>query len=742
MKYLSIFVVFIFSINSFAQGNASLYHNSSVIKLKSYTTEIATALNSFNVVHMSCRHQTNDTELIVKSDVIQWLNNQGIIFDVIVEDLELKIENENIHMNALKYQKDGDAWYNTYRTFEDVLIKIEEIAENSSIATIINLGNSYENRDIKGLKFSSGGSNKPAVFFNGCQHAREWVTVMASTYLADQLAQNYQNDFFTQTLLNLVDVYIIPIVNPDGYVYTHTTDRYWRKNRQLNGSSCVGTDLNRNWDADWNGGESTSTSTCSDIYVGSFPFSATEASVLKSYMESIPNLIGHLDIHSYSALVLGPWGYSNNQSPDHTEIVNLGNAMNDAISNTNGYPFEFGTGDANGSLYLASGTMPDWSYDGLGALGYTYELRPNSVSEGGFELPEDQILEACEENFNGALEMIIWAADIHSGCTNIFACNYDSSASLDDGTCLEFDSCGECGGDGPLSGFDCDGNCLSGENLMINMMDSYGDGWNGNSLIINGVSLTINSGYQTIETLCYDSSSCIEVTCDGGSWQDEVSWSISNSLGTELLSGGAPFSGEFNCNFDIFGCTDSDAINFDATANIDDNSCEFPSFDQIQIINLPQGWYIFSTYIQPEYPSIDSVLSPIFNDLIIVKNSEGMAYLPDFGFNSIGDLTNDQGFLVKLIQPNSLAISGTKIIPENYFIDLNIGWNMFGYLRDNPMNLVQALEPILSQITIVKNCVGTAYLPEWDYNGIGDLLPGEGYQIKLISSISFSYPSN
>jgi hypothetical protein len=67
---------------------------------------------------------------------------------------------------------------------------------------------------------------------------------------------------------------------------------------------------------------------------------------------------------------------------------------------------------------------------------------------------------------------------------------------------------------------------------------------------------------------------------------------------------------------------------------------------------------------------------------------------------------------------------------------------MFGYLRDNPMNLVQALAPIQSQITIVKNCVGTAYLPEWDYNGIGDLLPGEGYQIKLISSISFSYPSN
>lgn len=742
MKYLSVFFVFIFSTNSFSQDNATLYDNSSVIKLKSYSTEIATALDSFNVVHMSCRHQSTDPELIVKNDVIEWLNSQGIVFDILVEDLKLKIENENVHMNSLKHQKDGEAWYNTYRTYEEVQIKIEEIAQSSSIATIINLGNSYENRDIKGLKLSSGGFDKPAVFFNGCQHAREWITVMASTYLADQLAQNYQNDSFSQTLLDLVDVYIVPIVNPDGYVYTHTTDRYWRKNRQLNGSSCVGTDLNRNWDADWNGGESTSTSTCSDVYVGSFPFSATEASVLKSYIESIPNLLGHLDIHSYSALVLGPWGYSNNQSPDHTEIVDLGNAMNDAISNTNGYPFEFGTGDANGSLYLASGTMPDWTYDDLGALGYTYELRPNSVSGGGFELAEDQILDACEENYNGALEMIIWAADIQSGCTNIYACNYNSSASVDDGSCSEFDACGECGGNGALPGFDCDGNCSSGENLLIDMIDSYGDGWNGNILIINGVSLTIEDGYEGLESLCYDPSLCIEVTCDGGSWQDEVSWTISNSFGTEVLSGGAPFSGEFNCNVVILGCTDIDAFNFDSTANIDDNSCEYIGSEQIQTINLPQGWYIFSTYIQPEYPSIDSVLSPVFNDLIIVKNGEGMAYLPDFGFNSIGDLTNDQGFLVKLIQPNSLPISGTKIIPENYTIDLNIGWNMFGYLRDNPMNLVQALAPIQSEITIVKNCVGTAYLPEWDYNGIGDLLPGEGYQIKLTSSISFSYPSN
>ncbi|MDG2165157.1 MAG: M14 family zinc carboxypeptidase, partial [Flavobacteriales bacterium] len=684
---------------------------------------------------------------------------------------------------------------------------------------------------------------------------------------------------------NIVDVYIVPIVNPDGYVYSHTTDRYWRKNRQPNpGSSYIGTDLNRNWDADWNGGQSTSTSPSSDIYVGSYPFSAYEANVVKNYMQSIPNLRGHLDIHSYSALVLGPWGYTNSQTPDHAEVVSLGNAMNDAITNTNGYPFTFGTGDANGALYLASGTMPDWTYDGLGALGYTYELRPNSASGGGFELPESQILDAAEENYNGAMEMIIWAADIQAGCTDPSACNYNANATVDDGSCAQIDECGDCGGGGPSPGYDCNGNCLTGETLNISMSDSYGDGWNGSNLVVNGISLTLSSGSSgsdvvcfdssegcvevtvsegswpsevswtisnasgqellsggapftgefncdvqvsgctdpsacnynasaeeddgscaeldecgdcggdgplpgydcngnidcttgenltinmsdsygdgwngnnlivgsfsfTIETgssgsetVCYDSSSgCINVSCDGGSWQEEVSWTITDASGQVLISGGAPFTGEFNCDEPVSGCTNSNALNYNPDAEVDDGSCEFAPVADSQTIDLPVGWYTFSTYIQPESPSMDVVLAPVYNSLIIAKDGEGLAYLPNFDFNGIGDLNNSEGYMIKLSAANDLTISGTKLLPQAYQMELNAGWNMFAYLRDSSGNLEQMLAPILNEIVIVKTFDGTAYLPEWDYNGIGDLLPGEGYQAKLNSSVTFYYPGN
>ena len=209
-----------------------------------------------------------------------------------------------------------------------------------------------------------------------------------------------------------------------------------------------------------------------------------------------------------------------------------------------------------------------------------------------------------------------------------------------------------------------------------------------------------------------------------------------------MLSGGAPFTGEFNCDEPVSGCTNSNALNYNSEAEEDDGSCEFAPVTDSQTINLPLGWYTFSTYIQPENPSMDVVLAPVYNSLIIAKDGEGLAYLPNFDFNGIGDLNNGEGYMIKLSAANDLTISGTKLLPQDYQMQLNAGWNMFAYLRDSSGNLEQMLAPILNEIVIVKTFDGTAYLPEWDYNGIGDLVPGEGYQAKLSSSVTFYYPEN
>jgi len=603
IKKICAVILLFFFIQSHAQNNGRPYENARVIKLGSLTPEIETVLNAYQVTYLSCRAHSDSPELIVKDEVLHWLNHHQIPYTLLEKDLKSKIEREYQHMLKMGKRRDGASWYLTYRTYEEVQDKLSEIARESSIADLIDLGLSFENRPLTGIRLSTGGTDKPAIFINGCQHAREWITVMASTFLVDHLIYNYNTDVFIQNLLDHVDVYIVPIVNPDGYVYSHTTDRYWRKNRQLNpSSSCVGIDLNRNWDADWNGGESTSTSSCSDVYVGEEAFSAVEAQNVKNYMESIPNLKGHLDIHSYSALVLGPWGYTHQTTPDHEEVVSLGTAMNDALTDANEYSYTFGTGDANGALYLASGTMPDWSYDSLGAFGYTYELRPQTWGEGGFELPESKIKLACEENYQGALEMLIWAAQDAMGCTNPVALNFDVHATLDDGSC------------------------------------------------------------------------------------------------------------QFNMSLDS------------------------------QMIVLPQGWRIFSTYIQPTEPQLDLVLAPISEGLIVVKNGIGSAYLPEYTYNGIGDLVDGQAYQLKLKSSDTLSIRGMKIPHKNFEMLLTEGWNMMAYLCDSVSDVLPAFDLIRDQIHLVKSSDGSVYLPEFNYDGLGKLTPGEGYQVKMRSTVSFTYP--
>ena len=115
------------------------------------------------------------------------------------------------------------------------------------------------------------------------------------------------------------------------------------------------------------------------------------------------------------------------------------------------------------------------------------------------------------------------------------------------------------------------------------MNDSYGDGWNGNDFSLfdsNGnlyFTSTLNNGSFGLDYVCLPDD-CYSVTCNGGSWQNEVSWTLADTNGIVLLSGGAPFSGSI-CFPTIYGCTNPLANNFDSLANVDDGSCLFDCID-------------------------------------------------------------------------------------------------------------------------------------------------------------------
>jgi len=225
-------------------------------------------------------------------------------------------------------------------------------------------------------------------------------------------------------------------------------------------------------------------------------------------------------------------------------------------------------GDSGGPLVVRSADNSKWLLIGATSWGYGCA---------------DVIYPGVWSKVSYVLDWIDANAETNSdnGCMDVNACNYDPEAIYDNGSCAEIDECGDCGGTGPAAGYDCDGNCTTGETLVVTLTDSYGDGWNGASITINGISTTLTSGSESVETLCYDSTEgCVDVSCSEGSWSEEVSWSIADTDGNVLLFGGAPFDGAFGgegCG-PVFGCMDSLALNYNPEATSADNSCAYPVY--------------------------------------------------------------------------------------------------------------------------------------------------------------------
>ena len=115
------------------------------------------------------------------------------------------------------------------------------------------------------------------VVFVGLHHAREWLTPEMCLALAEHLLDAYGSDVELTSCLNNLEIWIIPVLNPDGYHHTRVADRYWRKNRRNNGDGTFGVDLNRNYSYQWGGGSGIegSTLTADDTYQGPSPFSGT-----------------------------------------------------------------------------------------------------------------------------------------------------------------------------------------------------------------------------------------------------------------------------------------------------------------------------------------------------------------------------------------------------------------------------------------------------------------------------------
>jgi hypothetical protein len=164
----------------------------------------------------------------------------------------------------------------------------------------------------------------------------------------------------------------------------------------------------------------------------------------------------------------------------------------------------------------------------------------------------------------------------------------------------------------------------------------------------------------------------------------------------------------------------------------------------IHELALSAGWNLISTYVVPAEPDIEVLFGTVKDDIEIVKDNLGNVYIPAFEINMIGDWKYKEAYSVYTKKAFIFEIIGLPVIPSEHPINLSAGWNMIAYLRNNPMDIEIALADLNANdnLVIAKDNLGNVYLPAFEINTIGNMLPGQGYQIYIIQAASFAYPDN
>lgn len=316
-------------------------------------------------------------------------------------------QGESIQTDNYEYPK-GDELFHTYKEVVDTLNEYQRKYPN--LATVFDFGQSVQGRTIPAIKISGVKKfNKdqfvPAIIFTGSHHAREHLSTEVPMLLIKHILDSYSTSAEIKKLVDSREIYFVPMLNPDGAMYDIEGRRYkmWRKNRTKNDSRTYGVDLNRNYSFGWGTGGS-SRSPRSDVYMGPKPFSEPETQAVKKFIEENANIRVFLSFHTFSELILYPWGGKNTGIGGEDQKVF--EKMAQTMSKWNNYkPMQ-----ASG-LYVASGDTCDWAYGVHSIYCFTFELSPKSRWDGGFYPGAKVIERVFKANIKPALYLIEKAAN-------------------------------------------------------------------------------------------------------------------------------------------------------------------------------------------------------------------------------------------------------------------------------------------------------------------------------------------
>ena len=280
------------------------------------------------------------------------------------------------------------------------------------LASVREIGETLEKRKILALKISDNASadeHEPAVLLVGCHHAREWISVEVPFLFGKHLLENYGLSQEVRHLVDASEIWIVPVANPDGLEYSIHVYRYWRKNRRANRDGTFGVDINRNYARAWgidNLGSSGAPG--SDVYRGTGPFSEPETSAVRDLFAG-HDFRAMISFHSYSQVILYPWGFTTDPAPNDPGLNAIAAAMSGLIEGVRGTVYTYS--QASRQLYLTNGDTADWTYGLAGAPSFTIELPPVDIDHGGFFNDEAAIGAIFEENLPAMLYLARYAVD-------------------------------------------------------------------------------------------------------------------------------------------------------------------------------------------------------------------------------------------------------------------------------------------------------------------------------------------
>ncbi len=337
-------------------------------------------------------------DLVVTDDVLRRLDAASVSWQVLVPDIDADARAEAERLRSAS-SRTAD-WFGDYRDYNEISARLRALAALAPDRVALQaIGGSIDGRPLWALRIGGHRSGATRMLVDGTQHAREWLAAMATTCVADRLVRDYDTDPAIRDFVDRTELWVVPVVNPDGYQYTWSTDRYWRKNRH--GRS--GVDLNRNFSVAW-GGSGSSGNQFSETYRGEYAFSEPETIALRDLVAR-EGITLHIDFHTYSQLVLFPWGYTSSPANDRDRFAAVGDRMASAMFATHEMHYKLMQAV---ELLPAAGTMMDWMYGEAKALSFTIELRPDGWpgrGRGGFVAPPEDIRPTCDEALAAVLAL-------------------------------------------------------------------------------------------------------------------------------------------------------------------------------------------------------------------------------------------------------------------------------------------------------------------------------------------------